>query len=42
MFTGIVEEIGQVVSVDNQNDLSKVSIKTDFDCGGMFCHSLIF
>ena len=29
MFTGIVEEIGQVVSVDNQNDLSKVSIKTE-------------
>ena len=29
MFTGIVQEIGQIVSIDNQNNLSKISIKTE-------------
>ena len=29
MFTGIVEEIGQVVSIESQNDSSKISIKTE-------------
>ena len=29
MFTGIVEEVGQVMSVDSQNNLSKVSIKAE-------------
>ena len=29
MFTGIVEEIGQIVSIDSQNDSSKISIKTE-------------
>ncbi len=29
MFTGIVEEIGQIVGIDNQNDSSRISIKTE-------------
>ena len=29
MFTGIVEEVGKIVSIDNQNDSSKISIKTE-------------
>ena len=29
MFTGIVEEIGQIISIDSQSDLSKISIRTE-------------
>ena len=29
MFTGIVEEIGQIVGIHNQNDSSRISIKTE-------------
>ena len=29
MFTGIVEEIGQIVGIDSQNDSSRISIKTE-------------